>query len=209
MSDEIIPAQIYLATPRAFDPREFAPRLQAVLELAPVVCVRLSLASTEERELTRAADTLREVCHNADVAFVVDDHFRMVQPLGLDGVHLTDGSRHVREAREMLGQDAIVGAYCEGSRHAGMTAAEIGTDYISFGPIADTGTLGSGAVAETELFRWWSQMIEVPLVAEGNATLEGVKGIKDYIDFLTLGDEIWNAEDGAEAAVKRFMQALE
>lgn len=208
MTDEIDPAQIYLATPRAFDPAEFAPTLKAVLEAAPVVCVRLSMATTDERELTRAADTLRAVCHANDVAFVIDDHFRMVKPLGLDGVHLTDGSRHVREAREALGQDAIVGAYCEGSRHAGLTAAEIGTDYISFGPIGDTGALGPGELAEVELFRWWSQMIEVPLVAEGNATPAAIAGIKEYVDFLTLGDEIWTAEGGAVAAVQAIMQAL-
>ncbi len=207
MTDEIEPAQIYLATPPAFEPAELAPQLQAVLEVAPVVCVRIAMATSDERELTRAADTLREVCHAADVAIVIDDHFRMVQPLGLDGVHLTDGSRHVRDARKELGNDAIVGAFCGASKHAGLTAAEIGTDYISFGPLA-AGALGSGEVAEVELFRWWSQMIEVPLVAEGNATVEGIRGVKEYIDFLTVGEEIWSDEAGAVAAVKRIMDAL-
>ncbi len=207
MTDEIEPAQIYLATPPAFEPGELAPQLAAVLKAAPVVCVRISLATTDERALTRAADTLREVCHAADVAIVIDDHFRMVKPLGLDGVHLSDGARHVRDARKELGDDAIVGAFCGTSKHAGLTAAEIGTDYISFGPLA-AGALGDGEVAEVELFRWWSQMIEVPLVAEGNATMDGIAGVKEYIDFLTVGEEIWNDEAGAVAAVKRLMGAL-
>ena len=32
--------------------------------------------------------------------------------------------------------DAIVGAFCGTSRHDGMTAGEMGADYVSFGPVA-------------------------------------------------------------------------
>ena len=100
---------------------------------------------------------------------VVADHFRLAPRLGLDGVHLTDGARQVRAARKALGADAIVGAFARASRHDGMTAAEIGADYVSFGPVGATG-LGDGSVAPLDLFAWWSEMIEVPVVAEGGLT---------------------------------------
>lgn len=200
-------AQIYLTTPQSFELADFAPLLAKVLDAVPVVCVRLSLSTTDERALSQAADTLREICHARDVAIVIDDHYRMVKTHGLDGVHLNSSSRHVREAREELGNDAIVGAYCGSSKHAGMTAAEIGTDYISFGPIGQS-ALGSGSVADAELFQWWSEMIEVPVVAEGNATTEAIATVKDYIDFLTVGDEIWNAEGGPVAALQEITAKL-
>ena len=59
-------------------------------------------------------------------------------------MHLGDGARQVRAVRKALGADAIVGAFARASRHEGMTAAEIGADYVSFGPVGDTG-LGDGA----------------------------------------------------------------
>ncbi len=200
-------AQIYLTTPQSFDLAEFAPQLEAVLDAHAVICVRIALSSTDERELSQAADTLREICHARDVAIVIDDHYRMVKTHGLDGVHLTSGSRHVREARAELGNDAIVGAYCGNSKHAGMTAAEIGTDYISFGPIGDS-ALGDGSVADAELFQWWSEMIEVPVVAEGNATPEAIVAVKDHIDFLCVGPEIWSAKNGAVAALNSIRECL-
>lgn len=199
-------AQIYLTTPQSFDLAEFAPQLESVLGAVPVVCVRIALTTTDERELSQAADTLREICHAHDVAIVIDDHYRMVKTHGLDGVHLTSSSRHVREARDELGKDAIVGAYCGASKHAGMTAAEIGTDYISFGPIGSS-ALGDGSVAESGLFQWWSEMIEVPVVAEGNATPEAIATVKDHIDFLSLGAEIW-AEDNPVAALQAIVSQL-
>jgi len=200
-------AQIYLATPKSFDLPDFADTLASVLDAVPVICVRIALATTDERELGRAADQLREVCHARDVAIVIDDHYRMVKAHGLDGVHLNSSSRHVREARDELGNDAIVGAYCGNSRHAGMSAAEIGTDYISFGPIHDT-ALGDGSIADAGLFQWWSEMIEVPVVAEGNITPEAIDSVKDHIDFLTLGDEIWTAKEGPVTAIKAIVARL-
>ncbi len=201
-------AQIYLATPATFELSEFNAHLAEILDEYPIVCLRIALKSDDPIELGKAADLLRETCHARDVAIVIDDHYRMVKRHGLDGVHLTDGAKHVRDARKELGEDAIVGAFCGTSKHAGMTAAEIGTDYISFGPLGDDGTLGDGAVADVELFQWWSDMIEVPVIAEGGVTRDRLVPIKDYIDFLTLGSEVWSDPDGPIMAMERFRQWL-
>ncbi len=195
-------AQIYLATPTEFDLATFGPRLAAVLDSVPVACVRVALASSDEAVLGRAADQLRDICHAREVAIVVDEHFRMVEKHGLDGVHLVSSSRNVREARKVLGEDAIVGTYCGSSKHAGMTAAEIGVDYICFGPVGDLGGLGDGARAEPALFQWWSEMIEVPVVAEGGLDDANLRAVRDHVDFVTFGSEIWQAEDAAAEAVR-------
>ena len=195
-------AQIYLATPTEFELESFKPKLVAVLEAIPVACVRIALATTDERQLGQAADQLRDICHARDVAIVVDEHFRMVEKHGLDGVHLVSAARNVRDARKLLGEDAIVGTYCGTSKHAGMTAAEIGVDYISFGPVGDMGDLGDGTRAEADLFSWWSEMIEVPVVAEGGLNEENLREIRDFVDFVTLSDEIWQANDPVAAATR-------
>lgn len=204
---EIDSAQIYLATPQAFDLAEFSASLAEVLDAIPVACLRISMATKDEGTLSKAADTLREICHARDVAIVIDDHYRMVKTHGVDGVHLTDGARHVRDARAELGQDAIVGAFCGTEKHQGMTAGEIGTDYISFGPIGDS-ALGDGSVAGADLFQWWSEMIEIPVIAEGSISAENLLSIKDHIDFLTLGTEIWAAPEGPVVALKKMSAIL-
>ena len=195
-------AQIYLATPTEFDLETFKPQLAAVLDAVPVACVRIALATTDEATLGRAADQLRDICHARDVAIVVDEHFRIVEKHGLDGVHLVSSSRNVREARKLLGEDAIVGTYCGSSKHAGMTAAEIGVDYICFGPVGDMGGLGDGARADAALFQWWSEMIEVPVVAEGGLDTHSLRAVRDHVDFVTFGNEIWQTDDPAAEAAK-------
>lgn len=204
MTDQDSP-QIYLVTPPEFDLGSFPARLEGVLQGAQIACLRLSLATRDEDRLMRAADAVREVAHRADVALVIDTHVVLAERLGLDGVHLTDGARSVRAARKVLGADAIVGAWCGQSRHDGMNAGEAGADYISFGPVS--GALGDGELAEHDLFEWWSQMIELPVVAEGGLTEEVVAQLSPVTDFFSIGEEIWHEED-ALAALKRLTAAM-
>jgi len=118
-------------------------------------------------------------------------------------VHLADGARGVRAARKTLGTEAIVGAFCGTSRHDGMNAGEAGADYVSFGPAGQT-ALGTGARAEREIFEWWSEMIELPVVAEGALDEATVAALAPVSDFLAFGEEIWREEDaGAALALLR------
>ena len=202
MSDAEQPEQpqIYLITPPEFDLSVFPDRLARVLDGVPVACLRMSLATRDEDRLSRAADALREVAHARDIAFVIDTHVVLAERLGLDGVHLPDGARQVRYARKVLGDEAIVGTWCGQSRHDGMNAGEAGADYVAFGPVGAT-TLGDGAQAPFDLFDWWSQVIEVPVVAEGALGPEDVVRMSGVADFLAFGEEIWR-EDDALAALR-------
>jgi len=193
---EIERPQIYLITPPEFELSEFPGRLAAVLDAHEVACVRLAMATRDEDRVSRAADALREIAHARDIAIAIEQHVQLVERLGLDGVHLTDGARSVRKTRKALGADAIVGAFCGTSRHDGMNAGEAGADYVSFGPVGES-SLGDGTRAEHELFAWWSEMIEVPVVAEGALSLETIRELAPVTDFFGIGEEIWRTDDPA------------
>jgi len=190
--------QIYLVSPPDFELSAFPATLARVLDSFDIACVRLALASRDEDRVARAADALREVTHTRDVALVIEEHIALAERLGLDGVHLPDGARHVRQARKALGGDAIVGAFCGASRHAGMNAGEAGADYIAFGPVA-AGTLGDGTEAPQDLFAWWSEMIELPVVAEGGLDAAQIASLAPVTDFFGIGEEIWREDDPAAA----------
>jgi len=186
--------QIYLITPPVFDAGEFAPLLARVCDGVEIACLRLALAGQDEDAISRAADALREVAHARDIPLVIERHVLLAERLGLDGVHLPEGLRDIRKLRKALGPDAIIGAACGASRHDGMNAAEAGADYVSFAPVGETG-LGQGERADADLFAWWSEMIEVPVVAEGALTQDLVAALAPVTDFFAFGDEIWSQAD--------------
>lgn len=198
--------QLYLITPPELDLSPFADTLARVLDSQPAACVRLALSTKDEDKLSRAADTLRVVTDAREVALVIADHTLLAERLGLDGVHLSDAARSVRHARKVLGPDAIVGSFCAGSRHDGMSAGEAGADYVAFGPVQAT-ALYDGELAEAEMFQWWSEVIEVPCVAEGHLDLAMMAKLAPMTDFFGIGAEIWGSDDPA-AALKTLWAAV-
>ena len=190
--------KIYLITPKEIDLKgNFPEKLSAIFANFDIACLRLGLSSTDEHLLGKTADAMREICHAHEVAIIIERHMLLVEPLGLDGVHLPDGAKNVAKARKLLGKKAIVGAHCAASRHTGLNAGEISADYVSFGPVTAS-NLDDGKIAGTELFEWWSQMIELPVVAEGQFDRKSAALIGQHADFLAFGNEIWMREDPVE-----------
>ena len=198
--------QINLITPPAPDLELYPETLARVLDEVEIACLRLSLATKDTDTLGRFADACREVAHARDVAVVIETHLLLAERHGLDGVHLTDGARSVRKARKELGDDAIIGSYCGITRHEGISAGEAGADYIAFGPVGATG-LGDGSLAEHDLFQWWSEMIEVPVIAEGGLTAELIAKFGPVTDHYAIGEEIW-AQENPVAALKALIAPL-
>jgi thiamine-phosphate pyrophosphorylase len=198
--------QITLITPPVLDLDIFPTVLARVMDGVEIACLRLSLASKDPDDIGRAADAVRVVAHARDVAIVIENHALFIERHGLDGIHLTDGSRAIRALRKDLGADAIVGSFCGISRHEGMSAGEAGADYVAFGPIGEAG-LGLGTQAPRDLFEWWSEMIEVPVIAEGALTRSLVESFAPVTDFFAIGPEIWGTEDPL-AALKAILSPI-
>lgn len=193
----------------AFEPAEMAVRLAGVLDQIAIACVRLALGSEAgEDAWTRAVNHLLPVCHGRDVPLLVTDHYRLVEPLGLDGVHLAASRTPLRAVRSALGPDRIVGAYAGASRHRGLVLGEAGADYVAFGPVGAAGALGDDVRAEDDLFAWWAEMIETPSVAEGGLSLEDARRLAASADFLVPDISVWDAAGETVARLAAFEEAL-
>lgn len=190
MTDD--PQRLYLLAPPGLDDPATLARFEEALAVLPVACVRLDLGEASEADWTRAANLAIEPCHRQDVALVITDHHRLVASLGLDGVHLARSRTPVREVRKDLGPNRIVGAFAGTSRHQGMVLAEAGCDYVSFGPVGETGVLGDDERVDPELFVWWAEMIETPSVAEGGLDLAEARALAETADFMTPDARIWS-----------------
>ena len=184
--------RLYLVSPPELDDPALH-RLAAVLDAHDVACLRLDLAGRDPGRVARMAEAARDLAAARDVPVVVTDHVALVRTVGLDGLHLTD-PRPLRRLRKEWGGGPILGAFCGASRHDGMAAGEVGADYVAFGPVGTT-PLGVGPRAELDLFAWWAEMIEVPVVAEGALDVPAIEALAPHVEFFTLGDEVWGAED--------------
>ena len=193
--------RLLLPTPPRAPLEALTAALPEALATGTVACVRLDRPGAEAAELTRCADALREICHAADVPLLIAEHARLVAPLGLDGVEVAFRAAPLRKLRAELGRDAVLGVACAASRHDGMTAAEAGADYVRFSPLAGS-ALGAAEPAPLDLFEWWGEMIETPVVAEGGLTEALARDLGPHVDFAAPDPSAW---EGALAATLRTL----
>jgi thiamine-phosphate pyrophosphorylase len=197
--------RLYLITPPAFDPAAFSLSLVEALDAGDVACIQLRLKDVDDDAIRRAADALRPIAQDRDVAFIMNDRPDLAAALGCDGVHVGQQDAAYEEARRIVGNEAIVGVTCHASRHLAMDAAEAGADYVAFGAFYESGTKQRVHAPDPEILTDWQVTTSVPCVAIGGITAEnGRVLVQAGADFLAVAGGVWKHKDGPAAAVREF-----
>ena len=197
--------RLYLISPPRLAPKDFSEVLKRALAGGDVASFQLRLKDVSDDEIRRTADILRPVVQAAGTAFILNDRPDLAAELGCDGVHVGQEDASYAQARAAMGPDRIVGVTCHDSRHLAMEAAEAGADYVAFGAFFPTATKEPKTRADTELLRWWSELMVVPCVAIGGITVANAPALVEAgADFLAVSAGVWEHPDGPEAAVRTF-----
>jgi thiamine-phosphate pyrophosphorylase len=200
--------QLYLVSPLDVT-GDFAERLSAVLTAVPVAAFQFRVKGVDQHEAARLAEPLLRICHDAEVAFIVNDDVGLAKRLGADGVHLGQGDGDPVEARLLLGPEAQIGVTCHASRHLAMAAGEAGADYVAFGAFYPSATKASEHQAEPALLGWWTTVSQIPCVAIGGITPQNAPPlIAAGADFIAVSGGVWADPRGPATAAADFAALL-
>ena len=182
-------------------------RLTAVLDAGVVTSVLIQPlpgARLSASEVKPLVDVIQQ--HN--VAALIDGDVQLARTVRADGVHLAHSADCLdvyREARATLGERSIVGADAGRSRHAAMSLAEAGADYISFGVGPSVPTSEDEPETREQLIDWWAGLFEIPCVAFDVVTPEDATTLADRgADFIAFA----LAPGIAPAAAKAFAETM-
>jgi thiamine-phosphate pyrophosphorylase len=201
--------RVYLITPPQLDPHPFADVLASALDAGDVAAVQLRLKDVDDDAWRRAIDALRPVTQSRGVAFLLNDRADLVRSFGCDGVHVGQEDMPARQARGLIGSDAMLGVTCKGSRDLAMQAGDDGADYVAFGAFFPSGTKDVTRFIDPEILNWWSELMELPCCAIGGITAENCAPlVAAGADFLAVVGCIWNHPDGCAAGVRALNRAI-
>ena len=82
-------------------------------------------------------DVLRPVAQTRNVAFLLNDRADLVRATGCDGAHVGQEDMPAREARRLMGPDAIVGFSSHNAQQLCAAGGEP-VDYVALGPVFGT-----------------------------------------------------------------------
>jgi len=201
--------RVYLITPPKLDPGPFADLLAAALDAGDVAAVQLRLKDMDDDAWRRTIDVLRPVTQQHGVAFLLNDRADLVRETGSDGAHVGQEDMPAREARQLMGANAILGVTCKGSRDLAMQAGEDGADYVAFGAFFPSGTKEVTRFISPDILQWWSELMELPCCAIGGITAENCAPlVQAGADFLAVVGAVWNHPDGPAAGVRTLNAAI-
>lgn len=128
------------------------------------------------------ADMLQQTCSREDVVQIINDNPQVAIEANADGVHLGKKDMPVKEARELLGYNFIIGGTANTMDDIRQLVAD-GVDYIGLGPFRFTKTKEnlSPIIGIEGYLRILSQCreegITIPVIAIGGITIEDIPAI--------------------------------
>ncbi|MBN2609242.1 MAG: thiamine phosphate synthase [Candidatus Fermentibacteraceae bacterium] len=159
--------RLYLVTdPVLCGPRGVVETCRLAL-LAGVGTVQLRDKAASTRELLDTAGLLSGLCMEAGALFIVNDRVDVAMAAGADGVHLGQDDMPVRNARKLLGKDAVIGVSVRTAGEARSAFLE-GADYLAANLVFATDTKTDlGEPLGLEGVREIKSAAPLPLVAIG------------------------------------------
>lgn len=189
------------------DKRPVIPRVRgAILGGADVIQLRDKVSTDQEMiSLSREILTLtRKFC----VPLIINDRIQVAKTVNADGVHLGQEDGSLGAARQLLGDDKIIGRSTHSLKQAREAQRE-GADYIGVGPVFSTPTksdyepVGLGLVSEV------SRVLTIPFVAIGGIdALQVRKVVTAGGKAVAVVRAVWNAQDPEKEAAKIKRQLM-
>jgi thiamine-phosphate pyrophosphorylase len=206
MADVKPRCRLYLQLPGTLTAK-IETQLAQALAKADVACVLLghdAQAIDEDR-----AGQLIDLVQTAGAACLIEDDVALAESLGADGVYLAADPDSYRAARALLGDNASIGIGCGLKRHEAMLLAELGADYVAFGPSSPSNIDDIDDCCE--LIAWWAEIFVVPCVAYNIDGIDAAQKLAALgADFIAPSKLIWQEDDAVNrmAAIGRAISEV-
>ena len=202
MKKEDIDYSVYLVTDRRNKTDEEFLNIieEAIKGGTTIVQLREKTAST--KEFYDLALKVKEITSKYGVPLLINDRIDIALAVDSEGVHIGQDDMPADIAREIIGEDKILGVSASTVEEA--KKAEIDSaDYIGSGAVFPTATKDDADSVSEEELKEIVDSIDIPVVAIGGITIENAHTLKaSGIAGFSVVSAIMSAEDPKEASGK-------
>jgi thiamine-phosphate diphosphorylase len=128
---------------------------------------------SDDHDFLKLARTLRNLCLNVNVPFIINDRVMIAKEIDADGVHVGEEDLSVKEARNILDSDKIIGKTARNFEQA-KAAEDEGADYIGLGPVFYTDSKEIGMLIDVEVVGKVTTDLKIPVFAIGGINLNNL-----------------------------------
>lgn len=141
-----------------------------------------TMVQIREKELDEAdfedeAREIQKLCRKYQVPLIINDNVALAKRVDADGVHIGQSDMEMKNARELLGEDKIIGVTAKTIAQA-KAAEAAGADYLGSGAVFGSSTKLDAKPMEHALFQEICESVAIPVVAIGGITADNVMQLK-------------------------------
>jgi len=200
-------AQLYVLIDGGASEEQFAALARSLVE-AGVDVLQLRDKTLDDRRLVERARLLRRLTDQSDTLFVMNDRPDLAALAQADGVHVGQEELTVKDARTIVGPDALVGVSVHSIDQARQAVLD-GAGYLGVGPVFASGTKRFEEFPGPDLLRAVSGEIRLPAFAIGGITQENLPEVLAAgFRRVAVSGAVTTAPDPA-AAARDLLAALE
>ncbi len=152
------------------------------------------------------ANALKQLCSHYNAQLIINDDLLLAKELAV-GLHLGQEDGSIKKARQLLGNNAIIGATCHGSLELAKQAKAEGASYLAFGRFFPSKTKPDAKPADINILNK-AKELELPICAIGGITLNNVHLLTQQgVNLIAVINELFDANNAVEVE-KRAKQLV-
>ncbi len=140
--------------------------------------VQLRIKDDDDKQILVAAERYGRACRAAGSLLILNDRPDLALAAGADGVHVGQDDIAVARAREIVGEERIVGLSTHSAAQID-AAANARVDYIGVGPVHATPTKPGRPAVGLELVSYAARHSALPFFAIGGIDAANIAAVRD------------------------------
>lgn len=177
-----------------------------------VTFVQLREKNLSDEDFYKEALEIKALCKKYKVPFVINDDVELALRVDADGVHVGQEDMACKRAREILGENKIIGVSTHNVEEA-LRAVQDGADYLGAGAVFSTSTKSNVTNLSKQTLTDICKAVDVPVVAIGGISQKnveqlsgsGISGVA-VISAIFASKDIKNAAESLKNTVSRMVE---
>ena len=196
---------LYLISPNTIN-QHFYKDLEEVLSSKKVKYFQLRLKRYSSLKLLKIAKKVKVITKKYKVKLIINDFPMLAKKVNADGCHLGQSDGSIKNTKNLLKKNKIIGITCHGSKKLILNAIKEKPSYIALGSFFKSRLKPNAKKAHKNLVKWSKQRTNLPIVAIGGINNRNYKSLMKFgVNYLAISSYIWNNPRlKPKKAIKKF-----
>ena len=183
---------LYLISPSKISVN-FYKDLEDILSTKKVKYFQIRLKKYSDSKIIRISKKVKALTKKYKVKLIINDSPVLAKKINADGCHLGQSDVSIKDSRNLLKKEKIIGITCHGSKKLILNAIKEKPSYIALGSFFKSRLKPNAKRAQKNLVKWCRQRTSLPIVAIGGINNRNYKSLVKFgVNYLAISSYIWN-----------------